>query len=97
MARTKALAEMRMIHEIANRAVKLAKTLDTDNITFIDMTMDIACVHELTPLRLEELLNADNGNFGHDVFGIRRYLNRATRQLEDCFAPRFTASAQTAR
>lgn len=53
--------------------------------------MDIrACHANGTPLRLEELLRADDGNFGHDVFGIRRYIDRTTGQLTDCFLPRFT-------
>jgi hypothetical protein len=41
-------------------------------------------------LRLTDLLNADSGNFGHDVFGIHRFLDRKTGKLGNCFLPRFT-------
>ena len=38
---------------------------------------------------LEELLHADGFDFTHDVWGIRRHINRKTGQLEDCFTPRY--------
>ena len=31
----------------------------------------------------------DDHNFAHDVFGIRRHMNRKTAKLEDHFVPRF--------
>jgi hypothetical protein len=52
--------------------------------------MDITACHlNGCPLRLGELLGADDANFAHDVFGIRRHLNRETGKLEDCFCPRY--------
>lgn len=69
---------------IADRAVVLGVSND-----YISTLMDIECVHESIPLRLQELLVADLGNFGHDVGGIARFLNRETRELEHCFIPRF--------
>ena len=58
----------------------------------MDCHMDITVCHANgCPLRLRELLEADDSNFAHDVFGIRRHLNRETGQLEDCFLPRFAA------
>lgn len=76
------------IAAIARRAVEMADDLGVsyDHMTAV---MDIDCVHKVTPLRLDELLAADDGNFGHDVFGIRRHLNRETKELENCFVPRF--------
>jgi len=52
--------------------------------------MDIAATHAIMPLRLEELADADNFNFFHDMGGIARHLNRKTGEMEDCFVPRFT-------
>ncbi len=78
-----------LIEEIAARAVKLARELG-----FIyakpDALMDLtACHANGAPLRLAELLKADKGNFGHDVFGIRRHLNHETGQLGGFFSPRY--------
>ena len=57
----------------------------------MDCDMDItACHANGNPLRLAELLSADDFNFCHDVLGIRRHINRETGQLENCFVPRFS-------
>lgn len=53
--------------------------------------MDItACHANGNPLRLAELLKADDGNFGHDVFGIRRFIDRTTGRLMGHFRPRYS-------
>lgn len=77
-----------LIQQIADRAAKLAATFD---LTYQrpDIGMDITAVHvNSCPLDLEKLLDFDDGNFGHDVFGIRRFLDRDTGELRDCFVPR---------
>jgi len=51
--------------------------------------MDIEKVHENCPLNLTKLLNADDGNFGHDIAGIYSNLNRQSGELENCFLPRY--------
>ena len=57
-----------------------------------DANMDITACHlNGCPLRLEELLNANDASFGHDVFGIRRYLDRKTGKLTGFFDPRYSA------
>ena len=76
---------------IARRAVTMAKELGLqyDQMTAV---MDIdACHNNGNPLKLKELLKADDFNFGHDVFGIRRHINRTTGQLMDCFVPRYSS------
>ena len=61
------------------------------------LEMDIEAVHcNGTPLDLQRLLDAPTGTFGHDVFGIQRYINRTTGQLTECFVPR-TARPQQSR
>lgn len=82
--------QIRTIHLIAKRACELAKESDV-KIDLITMAMDISGCHETNPLKLDELLKADNGNFGHDVFGIRRHLNRQTGELKDGFSPRYSS------
>lgn len=57
-----------------------------------DWRMDIIAVHNGDcPLRLQDMLDADDFNFAHDIFGIARHLNRTTMKLEDHFLPRFSA------
>lgn len=83
--------EARTIAMIAQRAVKMA----TDAgiwYNFMDADMDITATHIANPLKLGELLAADNFNFSHDVFGIRRHLDRETGKLGDCFVPRFSVA-----
>jgi len=87
-----------LIWDIAHRAVQQArKTLmathgrvESDMLRPQDWAMDVTAVHANgCPLRLRELLLADDFNFVHDLFGIRRHLNRETGKLGDHFVPRF--------
>ena len=64
--------------------------------TRLDVRMDISAVHAKCPLRLHDLLAADDFNFTHDIGGIYRHLNRESGELEDCFVPRFAAPQRTA-
>jgi hypothetical protein len=81
------------IREIAKRAHALAVEADVADADFrMTMTMDLtACHANGCPLKLEELLAAEPFDFSHDVFGIRRHLNRETGELGGCFLPRFAA------
>lgn len=59
--------------------------------------MDItACHANGNPLRLDDLLAADDFNFLHDIVGIERHLNRDTGKLMNCFSPRFTKQSKAA-
>ncbi len=83
--------DMELEVQIARRAVKMAQEL---GIQYDQMTaaMDInACHNNGNPLRLAELLEADDFNFGHDVFGIRANINRINGKLGNCFVPRYSA------
>lgn len=53
--------------------------------------MDISACHISNPLRLEDLLGADEFNFMHDVLGIYRHIDRDTGALKNSFSPRFSA------
>jgi len=55
----------------------------------LSMMMDIDFANRDCPLKLKELLTADDGNFYHDIIGIRNNLNRKTKKLENCFLPRY--------
>lgn len=82
--------DQKLIFQIADRAVALARKLGF-TYSVVDATMDLtACHANGTRLRLASLLAADEGNFGHDVFGIRKNLDRDTGKLGGFFLPRFT-------
>lgn len=76
--------------KIAQRAVALAVKHGI-KYKMMDASMDIEAAHcNGNPLRLADLLEADDFNFAHDVFGIRRHIDRETGKLGDCFSPRYT-------
>jgi hypothetical protein len=80
--------EARIIDKIASRAVAMALANDIEY-SFQDADMDITAVHANgCRLNLSELLHTDEANFGHDIFGIRRFLNRETGELRGFFTPR---------
>lgn len=85
--------DMTVIRKIAERAGRLMQDLEgiRDNAkSRIDTEMDLSATHASgCPIRLDDLLAADDFNFLHDVLGIRRHLNRKTGRLGDCFMPRF--------
>lgn len=57
----------------------------------MDMHMDVTAVHANgNPLRLDDLLNADDFNFAHDMSGICNCLDRDTGKLTKGFSPRFS-------
>jgi len=76
---------------IAKRAIAEVFEPQGVQVQMIDILMDLEHVHELMPLRLDEFLAADAGNFGHDIAGIYRHFNRTTLQMDGCFVPRYTA------
>lgn len=81
--------ESRIIHDIAKRAAEVAEAAGV-GYDLLTADMDITATHANgCPLKLRELLAADAFNFSHDIFGIRRHLNRRTGALENCFLPRY--------
>jgi hypothetical protein len=82
--------EIKTVSAIANRAVSLYREHDLV-IDVIDVQMDVLATHANgNPLRLTDLLAADNVNFLHDIGGIRRHLDRNTGKLGGHFSPRFS-------
>ncbi len=76
---------------ICKRTVALAKEHSVDY-KYMDALMDLdACHSNGCPLKLGELLQADDFNFAHDVFGICQHINRNTGKLQDCFLPRYSS------
>ena len=81
--------DIETMSKIATRAVELATETGIEY-KKVDALMDINAVHSNgCPLHLNDLLAADDFNFSHDVFGIRRHLDRRTGKLQDFFLPRY--------
>ena len=80
-----------IILEIVDRAEALYRRhrIRDDRMT---IHMDISATHANgCPLKLQELLDADDFNFAHDILGIRKHICRTTGKLQNCFLPRFSA------
>lgn len=85
--------EMKIILEIAERAHAMASKLKV-GYDWQTILMDLeACHSNGCQLDLNKLLNAPDSDFGHDIFGIRRHMDRSTGQLKDCFLPRCSLPA----
>jgi hypothetical protein len=79
-----------IIVTIAERYIYLLKTADIPIPKKLDLIMDIEAVHNNgCPLNLDDLLNASDDDFAHDLIGIQVNLNRKTGKLENCFVPRY--------
>lgn len=86
--------EVKTIAGIAARAEQMAKDHGAiyERMTAV---MDILATHANgCPLQLSELLAASDGDFAHDVFGIRTNIDRKTGQLTGCFLPRYAKAFQ---
>lgn len=79
-----------LIAKIAKRACERKAITVNGVLDCISLNMDLEAVHSFNPLRLADMLAADDYNLFHDVYGIRNNLNRDTLKLENCFLPRFT-------
>ncbi len=83
--------EARQIAAIAQRAIRLAAKHGV-RYEFMDADMDLTACHlNGCALKLDELATAPEFDFAHDVFGIRRHIDRETGKLQDCFVPRYAA------
>lgn len=81
-------AERALIEKIASRAMGM-RGISNAYADKIDVELDVLAAHANgCPLKLADMLNADDFQFAHDVFGIARHLNRKTGRLENCFVPR---------
>lgn len=77
-----------LISKIADRAINDVFQPQGVAVQKLDVMMDLEATYAVCPLDLEKLNDFDRGNFGHDIAGIYRHLNRETGELMDCFLPR---------
>lgn len=90
MPQTEARQRFELILEIADRALGMARA-NRLQIEKLELVMDLDYADQFIPLNLRDLASAPDSDFAHDVFGIRRHLNRQTKKLEGYFMPRYTA------
>lgn len=84
--------EAEMIGRIVTRAFELCKTSDI-KCSRTDWAMDITACHcNGCVLDLAKLAESPDADFGHDVFGIRKFLDRSTGKLTGNFDPRCAAA-----
>lgn len=84
-------ADHDLIVALAERAVKIASRCG-DTYPKIDIIMDLtACHANGTLLDLAGLLEADDFNFAHDVWGIGDHIDRVSGKLTRCFVPRYAS------
>lgn len=72
--------------------MKIAERADEKGLLMFDrlsLIMDIENVHAEIGLRLNDLLNADEENFAHDIVGIQKHIDRHSKKLTDLFLPRY--------
>lgn len=87
--------ESNLIDAIARRAVALYERLGVKPPRPQYIASEIEIVHdEIVKLRLKDLLEADEGNFAHDIAGIHRHLRiyKNQSELSDGFMPRFATT-----
>ena len=83
--------EIDTISKIVDRAMELYRR-HGHRPNRMTVHMDVTATHANgCALRLAELLEADDFNFAHDLYGIDRHLDRNTGKLTDHFLPRFAA------
>ena len=82
----------KMKKEDSNLILKIIERAEGKGLLMFDrmfLLMDLECCMDLFDLKLEELLNADDFNFCHDITGIQNNLNRETKKMDNFFVPRF--------
>ena len=85
-------ADAKTITQIINRAVELSPDHGWTPDDRLSLVMDLTATHANgCPMDFDRLLEADDFNFSHDVFGIMRHIDRATGELGDHFLPRFAS------
>lgn len=81
-------------HDLIDQIVVRGTVMDIDGKQPHDersSRMDITATHANgNPLRLQDLLEADDFNFAHDWYGIRNCIDRTTGKLMNLFRPRFS-------
>ena len=88
----KMVTDIKLLRAIAERASRFYASVGV-KVKPEFIMVELRVVHdEIVPLRLDDLLNADDSNFVHDVAGIHQHLDLGNCRLNDFFHPRYAAT-----
>jgi hypothetical protein len=74
-------------YALISKIIERTKNMDS-SIFESDLGMDLAAVNSICSLDFEKLLDFHKSDFMHDIYGIRKNINRETGELQNCFLPR---------
>ena len=82
------------IYEVSQRADEILSKYENRHLypDRVTIMMDLDNADKQFNLRLDELLNADNYEFTHDVWGIVENIDRTTGKVGNGFVPRFATT-----
>ena len=86
----KATAQISLLADVAaKRALKIAHDSRAETkLSMMAVVMDLTAVAIEEQVCLNTLCSFSDGDFGHDVFGIMRFIDRDTGKLTQGFFPR---------
>jgi hypothetical protein len=80
-----------LLRQIAHRAWVMFSRHEI-KVSYEFIESEISLVHyEICRLRLKELLEADEGNFAHDICGIHDHVDILDGSFRNGFSPRFAS------
>lgn len=82
--------DMENISKLADRAVALRASMGVDD-EKSHWFMLISDVNKACPLRLQDMLEAPDGEFSHDAGGFLEHFDVHNKVFRDGFSPRFAA------
>lgn len=89
---TKTETDLDLLVAIAERYEEMVYGWPDERITTI---MDLqVTANEFPEANFNVLLNFPDGDFAHDIFGIKRHVNRPEMKIEGCFVPRFVDASR---
>jgi hypothetical protein len=84
-------SDFKLVRKIVERAAKKRPDHFGKKLEKLDLEMDLVATHSNgNPLDFQKILDADDFNFGHDVYGIVNHIDRRTGKLTRCFLPRYS-------
>ena len=86
----KEMRDRDLIRLIAQRGSQLVLEINGNIVNPAFIENEITIVHfDICRLRLDDLLNADDGNFAHDIAGIHENLDILNGSFRNNWSPRF--------
>jgi hypothetical protein len=88
MTNTTSTDKFQLISDIADRVIA-TEILAGWRVDKLSLFMDIDHANDQFDIDLKAWLESSDMNFSHDFIGIFKNMNRETKEVENCFTPRF--------